>query len=408
MDASERHVLDSVPVGLQIWEAAGADVRSLTLCYANAEAGRQSGFDLAARVGQPLPDVFADYDVPWNEKLLAACLSGEPQQHELHIGDTWWHAQATPLGSRQAVAAYWDVTEHKRSERLNRAIVAELQEGVIVIDTGARVVLANDAVAELFGLPARELSGRPLSSLPVDVLDARGRLVPDKRMALNRALRGEEVTGDVVRLVRRDGTLLWVEMHANPLTDDDGAIYGAVATCEDVTARVERDRRTRHEAETDALTGLANRRALERTLEAALRRAQTRTRAVGVIMLDLDGFKAINDTHGHARGDAALQEVAQRLRRCVRERDLVARPGGDEFVVVLSDVGGFSGAVRDTVDRIRDALAEPFAVDGTPMELRAAIGVASYPEDGGDNTALLAHADRRMYADKSARNGSLR
>ncbi len=408
MDAAERHVLDSVPVGLQIWEAAGADVRTLTLCYANAEAARQAGFDLAARVGQTLPEVFPNYDVPWNEKVLAACLGSAPQQHELHVADTWWHAQATPLGSRQAVAAYWDVTERKRSERLNRAIVAELQEGVIVIDSSERVVLANEAAAELFGLPARELSGRPLSGLPVDVLDARGGLVADREMALIRALRGEEVTGDMVRLVRGDGTILWVEMHANPLTDDDGEIYGAVATCEDVTARVERDRRTRQEAETDALTGLANRRALERTLEAGLGRARTRARTVGIIMLDLDGFKAINDTHGHATGDAALIEVARRLRGCVRERDQVARLGGDEFVVVLTDVGGFSGAVRDTVDRIRDALAEPFAVDGTPMDLRAAIGVASYPEDGGDSTALLAHADRRMYADKSARNGSLR
>ena len=333
---------------------------------------------------------------------------GCARQHELRVGDTWWHAQATPLGSGQAVAAYWDVTERKRSERLNRAIVAELQEGVIVIDSGERVVLANEAAAELFGLPARELSGRRLSGLPVDVLDARGRLVADREMALMRALRGEEVTGDLVRLVRGDGTILWVEMHANPLTGDDGEIYGAVATCEDVTARVERDRRTRQEAETDALTGLANRRALERTLEAGLGRARTRARTVGVIMLDLDGFKAINDGHGHAAGDAALIEVAQRLRGCVRERDLVARLGGDEFVVVLTDVGGSSSAVRDTVDRIRDSLAEPFAVQGTPVELRAAIGVASYPEDGGDSTALLAHADRRMYADKSTRNGSLR
>ena len=125
-------------------------------------------------------------------------------------------------------------------------------------------------------------------------------------------------------------------------------------------------------------------------------------------MLDLDGFKAINDTHGHAAGDAALREVARRLRGCVRERDLVARLGGDEFVVVLTDVGGFSGAVRDSVDRIRDALAEPFAIDGTPVELRAAIGVAAFPEDGANATDLLAHADRRMYADKGARNGSLR
>ena len=101
-------------------------------------------------------------------------------------------------------------------------------------------------------------------------------------------------------------------------------------------------------------------------------------------------------------------EVARRLRACVRERDLVARPGGDEFIVVLTDVGGFSGAVRDSVDRIRETLAEPFAVEGTGMELRAAIGVASRPEDGADSATLLGVADRRMYADKSARNGSLR
>jgi diguanylate cyclase (GGDEF)-like protein/PAS domain S-box-containing protein len=408
MDAAERHVLDSVPVGLHIWEAVGDEPRTLTLRYANQEASRQAGFDVAARVGRTLPEVFSDYDVPWNEKVLAACLYGEPQQHELQVRDAWWHAQATPLGGRQAVAAYWDVTEHKRSEQLNRAIVAELQEGVIVIDTSARVVLANEAAAELFGLPARELSGRRLSGLPVDVLDGRGRLVEDGNLALLRALRGEEVTGDLVRLVRGDGSILWVETHANPLTDDAGEIYGAVATCEDVTARVEADRRTRHEADTDALTGLANRRALERTLEAALHRARTRGRSVGIIMLDLDGFKAINDAHGHAAGDAALREVARRLRRCVRERDLVARLGGDEFVVVLTDVGGFSGAVRDSVDRIREALAEPFAVEGTPVQLRAAIGVATYAEDGDAATGLLGVADRRMYADKSARNGTLR
>ena len=295
MDAADRHVLDSVPVGLQIWEAVGDGVRSLTLRYVNVEASKQAGFDLTGRVGKSLPDVFEDFDAPWNEKVLAACLAGEPQQHELHVGERWWHVQVTPLGARQAVATYWDVTERKRSERLSRAIVAELQEGVLVIDTSERVVLANDAAAELFGLPVDQLSGRALSALPVDVLDGRGRLVADNRMALIRALRGEEVTGDVVRLVRSDGTLLWIEVHANPLTDDDGEVYGAVATCEDVTARVERDRRTRHEADTDALTGLANRRALERTLEAALRRAGARSRSVGVVMLDLDGFKAIND-----------------------------------------------------------------------------------------------------------------
>jgi diguanylate cyclase (GGDEF)-like protein len=210
----------------------------------------------------------------------------------------------------------------------------------------------------------------------------------------------------IVRVVRRDGTLLWVEVHANPLHHDDGVLYGAVASYDDVTARVEQDRRMRREAETDPLTGLANRRALERTLDAALTRAVKRSRSVGVVMLDLDGFKAINDNHGHAAGDEALREVARRLRGCVRERDLVARLGGDEFVLVLTDVGGRSGAVQDAVARIQDALATPVQVNDISASLRAAIGVAVFPGDGADAADLIAHADRAMYAAKGLpRNG---
>ena len=122
-------------------------------------------------------------------------------------------------------------------------------------------------------------------------------------------------------------------------------------------------------------------------------------------MLDLDGFKAINDTHGHAAGDRALREVAARLRRCVRERDLVARLGGDEFVVVLTDLGGRSGAVQDSVERDPRGAARSRSA---AMTLSAAIGVATFPADGGTAADLLAHADRAMYVDKGARNGSLR
>jgi diguanylate cyclase (GGDEF)-like protein/PAS domain S-box-containing protein len=389
MDAAERHVLDSVPVALQMWEAKG---RALTLRYSNDEAERSE-----------LP---AD-----SEPLVAACLAQEPLTLELGSPESCWRAQVTPLGGCSILVAYWDITAQKAherslraSEQLSREILSGLQEGVVVVDTDTRVVVVNEAAAELFGVGADELMDRPLSAIPVDLLDDRGHLLATDRLPLARALKGEEVTGMVVRFVRRDGSLLWVEVHANPLHDADGKLYGAVASYDDVTARVEQDRRVRHEADTDALTGLANRRALERTLEAALGRAGSRGRSVGVVMLDLDGFKAINDTHGHAAGDRALREVAARLRRCVRERDLVARLGGDEFVVVLTDLGGRSEAVQDSVERVREALSEPF--DG--MHLNAAVGVAVFPADGAAGPDLLAHADRAMYVDKAARNGSLR
>jgi diguanylate cyclase (GGDEF)-like protein/PAS domain S-box-containing protein len=405
MDAAERHVLDAVPVGLQVWEATGDDPRSVVLVYSNPECDRQTGFPMSAYNGRPLVEIFpaAPMDAYWE-----AVVSGEPRVIETrHGGDerlgvSWWRLKFMPYGERRALVSAIDITEEKAqrrsleaSERLNRSILSGLQEGVVVVDPNGRIVLANAAAARLFG--ADELVGRLLTGVPVDLLDDRGRLLADERLPLSRALRGEETRGEIVRFVRRDGSLLWVEVHANPLMDEDGRIYGALASYDDATVRVERDRRIRHEADHDPLTGLANRRALERTLGAALERAAARGRSVGVLMLDLDGFKAVNDRHGHAAGDDVLREVARRLRRSVRERDLVARLGGDEFVVVLTDLG----AVPDSVERVEAALAEPFP--GVDAPLRAAVGVAMFPADGPTVAELLASADRQMYAAKGNR-----
>jgi diguanylate cyclase (GGDEF)-like protein/PAS domain S-box-containing protein len=406
MDEAERHALDAVPVGLQIWEATGDDPGSVVLAYSNPECDRQAGFPVSAHLGRPLAEIFpaAEMDRYWE-----AITAGEPRVIETrHEGDerlgvSWWQLKLTPYGERRVLVSATNVTDTKAqqrslqaSERLNRSILSGLQEGVVVVDTHGRIVLANAAAARLFG--ADELVGRLLTGVPVDLLDDRGRLLPDERMPLARALRGQDTRGEVVRFVRNDGSLLWVEVNANPLVDDEGRIHGAVASYDDATVRVERDRRTRHEADHDPLTGLANRRSLERTLEAALARATSRGRSVGLLMLDLDGFKAVNDRHGHAAGDEVLREVARRLRRCVRERDLVARLGGDEFVVVLTDLG----AIPDSVERVEAALAEPFA--GTDTLLRAAVGVAVFPGDGATVAELLAAADRQMYAAKSSRS----
>ncbi|MDA0180811.1 diguanylate cyclase [Solirubrobacter phytolaccae] len=379
-----------MPVALQLWELSRG---ILTRSWASEEARRR--IDLPCEA----------------DALAAACQAQEPMVLEWP-GDRerWWRVQIIPLGGTSVLAALEDITARRAhlrslraSEQLNGEILSRLQEGVVVIDMEACVVVVNDAAAALFGVTVEELADRPLDGVPVDLLDERGHLLTDEQLPLTRALRGEEVSDQVVRFVRRDGSLLWVEIHANPLRDEHGEQYGAVASYDDVTERVEQNRRTRHEADHDALTGLANRRALERTLEAALGRAGARSRAVGVVMLDLDGFKAINDTRGHAAGDLALREVAARLRRCVRERDLVARLGGDEFVVVLTDLER-AGAVAEAVERVREALVPAFE----EMELGAAIGVALYPSDGGTAEDLLAHADRAMYVDKGARNGSLR
>jgi diguanylate cyclase (GGDEF)-like protein/PAS domain S-box-containing protein len=272
-------------------------------------------------------------------------------------------------------------------ERLNASIVESLQEGLIVVDVSGLITRANQAASELWGVSLGELVGSRLRDLPIDA------------SPVERALGGERVRGALIEVVRRDGTAIWVDVNASPLSEPDGRPYGALSTYVDVTGRVERERRIQAEADTDELTGLANRRALGRMVAAALARARAHGLLVGVLMLDLDGFKAVNDRFGHAAGDAALREVAGRLRRSVRERDLVARTGGDEFVVVLPDLARGSAAAHEAAARIEAAFDEPLADIDVP--LRAAVGVACHPGDGDDLDALLAAADRAMYARKA-------
>ena len=285
---------------------------------------------------------------------------------------------------------------------MSEAIIESLHEGLIVIDMTGRITRANQAAADLYGVPLDDLVGAPLRDLPVTtVADRDGLPITIESSPVARALAGERVRGAQLQVVRHDGTTLWVEVNSSPLAGPDGEPYGALSTYVDVTDRVERERRIRAEADTDELTGLANRRALQRMLRAALARARAHDLSVGVLMLDLDGFKAVNDGYGHAAGDAVLREVAARLRQCVRERDLVARAGGDEFVVVLPDLAHSERAAHDAAERIEAAFAEPLELDGVEASLRAAVGVACHPGDGDDLESLLAAADRAMYARKA-------
>lgn len=153
-------------------------------------------------------------------------------------------------------------------------------------------------------------------------------------------------------------------------------------------------------AQRDELTGLANRRLLSERLEQALTRAQRHQGLIGVVFLDLDEFKQINDQHGHEAGDAVLREVARRLLGCVRDSDTVARVGGDEFVILL-DCMQDGADVTAVVEKIGRVLAPPILLgSGVQLTVRPSLGIARYPEHGSDYQKLLRHADHAMYADK--------
>jgi diguanylate cyclase (GGDEF)-like protein/PAS domain S-box-containing protein len=285
--------------------------------------------------------------------------------------------------------------------RMLEAILASLQEGIVVVDTSGRITLANDAAAGMLGRSLDQLTGTLVSDVPIEVLHPDGSEYPPRSGPILRALGGETVTGVLVQVRRDDGTTTWAEVESRPLSEPDGTPYGALSTYVDVTERMARETRMRAEADSDPLTGLANRRALERTLASAVERAERSGREVAVVMLDLDGFKALNDRWGHLAGDAALRSVARRLTRAVRERDLVARLGGDEFVIVLGDLQPGAVAVDECCARIASALSAPLRFEGGSTEVGAALGRAVFPSDASSPGDLLAHADRAMDASRS-------
>ena len=257
MDASA--LLGALPVGLQLWDATGEDPAGLVLLWSNHDAGRHVG-----------------------ESYARAALSGESIDVVEDCDDAGWcRVRARPLGDARVMVTFEDVTvAHEReralaaSERLNASIIESLQEALIVIDLTGRITRANVAAAELCGVSARGAGRRP-AARPADrrCAAATASALDHDRSPVRRALAGETVRGMLMQVVRRDGTSLWAEVNASPLAEADGQPYGALSTYVDVTGRVEREKRIRAEAETDDLTGLANRRALQRMLRVALARA---------------------------------------------------------------------------------------------------------------------------------------
>jgi diguanylate cyclase (GGDEF)-like protein/PAS domain S-box-containing protein len=203
----------------------------------------------------------------------------------------------------------------------------------------------------------------------------------------------------VFEMVCRDGRRRWVESHSVPHTSAQNSGASALSVTLDVTERVRDSERLSFLAQHDALTGLPNRLLFTDRLRQAMIEAQRHNRLVGVVFLDLDRFKNINDTLGHDVGDAMLVEVAARLRDAVRPSDTIARLGGDEFAVILADMARAEDAPM-VVQRILDAFKEPFQIDGRELFISASLGITLYPIDETDVDALLRDADTAMYRAK--------
>jgi diguanylate cyclase (GGDEF)-like protein/PAS domain S-box-containing protein len=330
----------------------------------------------------------------------------ETVHHNRKGGHVVLSLNATPLRSvRGAVVGVTgtatDITalkakEHELSEALGeqRLIFDAVSEGLALV-RNRMVQKCNAKFAEMLGYAPAELTGRPALTFYAD---------PAEWDYVDRQSRTAMAHGRVYEcelLVRRkDGSTFWCELRGraiDPAAVDEGSIWVLF----DISARKEREQRIQHLADHDALTGLLNRRLLEDRLQQSITLARRNDALVAVMLIDLDGFKAVNDQFGHLMGDYALRTVARRLRECVRESDTVARLGGDEFVVLLSGqrVPEDSSLVAE---KILVGLTEPVAAGGRRFEIGASIGISIYPRDGTTPEALLKHADAAMYRVKEA------
>ena len=307
--------------------------------------------------------------------------------------------------ARYLIAQIQDITARRQieqalrdSEARYRSIVELAQEGIWTIDADAKTTFVNARTAELFGYSAEEMIGRHLSEF-MDEDSWRAAAA-----GLDRRRQGTPERFDR-RFRRRDGSELWAHLAASAIVADDGSYQGALALVTDITARRSAETELTRLAWHDALTGLPNRAGLVERLGDALTRQARTAATVGLLFVDLDRFKAVNDSLGHAAGDQVLAQAADRLRRVVRDADTVARFGGDEFVVVAEHLTGDGGAV-DLAKRILAALADPITVGGLDIVVTASIGIAlaDPPAIGrpppGASTAAGRHKDDRAPASR--------
>lgn len=290
-----------------------------------------------------------------------------------------------------------------RSEERHRLLADHASDVIWTMDLQGRFTYVSPSVEKLRGYTVDEVMRQSLDEvltpesapIAVDGLSRAiaavqaGLPVPDFRAELEQPC--------------KDGSTVWTEVTVTGIRNESGVFVGLLGVTRNISERKQAEAKMLHMARHDPLTGLPNRALLADRLQQAMAAARRDGQVLALMFIDLDKFKPINDSLGHAVGDVLLVEVARRVRNCVRESDTVARIGGDEFVVLLRTVDSESGALA-VADKIRVALGQPVCVGEHRLGVSASIGVAMFPAHGEDDLALTQHADIAMYEAK-ARGG---
>jgi len=313
---------------------------------------------------------------------------------------------------RRAAARRSAVAELRESESRFRDTFENATVGMALEDERGAIIDANRALCEMLGYPEGGLVGMafPEFTYPDDV---------ERDLEHMQRLLGAEIADYRAekRYIHADGHVVWAILSVSRARFTEGDPLRFIVQMQDITARKHSEERFAYLAYHDELTDLPNRAMFMHHLGLALARAQRRGHALAVLYVDIDRFKVVNDSLGHAAGDAVLCEIAARLHRAVRAEDLVARHSGDEFLVLLADLKRPGGrvpspgwldlpqAVSTVMRHLHDVLSEPFLIDDQDFRLDASIGVSVFPDDAESAEELLQHADLAMSCGKQVAGG---
>ena len=347
----------------------------------------------------------------FSEQIRAAVAASQQVEFESPYApmDTWFEVRVYPFA--EGVAVYFrDVSEKRKAREqlmLLETSISRLNDIVLITEAvphgapQARIIFVNNAFERHTGYSRAEALGQSPRMLCGPLTQRR-----EIERILLAFQRGEPVQAELITH-KKDGRHFWMEVDIVPVADDAGVFYTHwVAVGRDITRRKAAESEIKHLAFYDPLTQLPNRQLLMDRLQLALSQNHRRPREGSLMFIDLDNFKALNDTLGHHKGDLLLQQVAERLTACVRKVDTVARLGGDEFVVMLEDLGtralDAAAQAKTVAENILAALSEPYLLSGNPHYSTCSIGVTAFNQDQTHIGDLLKQADLAMYQAKTA------
>lgn len=292
------------------------------------------------------------------------------------------------------VAFVRDISERKRADhdrRLAAMVMSNTDEAIFVVSPQGMVMTANPALSKITGMAPEEIVGAPV--------DALGLSIADSRQALGQMLPRQPSWRGEVRGRRRSGEVFSVWLSATTVRDEGGAIGSYVCVFSDITEIKESQARLDFLAHHDALTGLANRLLFHARLEHAIERAERAQGRIAVMFIDLDRFKEVNDSFGHAMGDQLLIDLSGAFAKCLRAEDTLARLGGDEFVILLEQLAD-AEAIEPVLAKVMAVFPRSVGDAEHNIAVTASIGIAVYPDHAKDSEALVKTADVAMYRAK--------